>query len=164
MEEINLYVYYAFANEPGCSGGDGRGRLFFTKSILSNEMIDKIYDNSDGIYLEYCGVLNKEMKLRYSICSNSSYSCCSGYTRYNNFIFENVVQIQDNENINLSRGNGIVEESKVTFNNNIQQIPNNKNIISRKKNEFVEEDEITFNDAIQQIITIDELEQLSNWS
>lgn len=113
MEGINLYVYYAFANEPGCSGGDGRGRLFFTKSILSNEMIDKIYDNSDGIYLEYCGVLNKGMKLRYSICSNSSYSCCSGYTRYNNFIFENVVEIQDNQNFN--KKNDFVEEDEITF-------------------------------------------------
>ena len=95
MTKLIVIVYSYFFYESGCQAGDGSGGIFFYQMevpefISENElktMIDSTNQKIVDPNISFEGILEEEMYMHYNICSNIGYSCCSGYTRFKDFLF-----------------------------------------------------------------------------
>ena len=95
MEQVKdeIIVICFFKYEGGCSGGNGKGGVFFLKQEGTKEIMEiklnSIFDSlkSDRLSIYCSGKLEKGNYMHCNIASNIGYSCCSGYIRYENFLF-----------------------------------------------------------------------------
>jgi hypothetical protein len=140
----SFHVYYGYAHEGGCSGGDGRGELFFTEEEIPFETLETMSENGREIEWRYCGILEPGMRLYYDIHSANGYSCCSGFSYYNDFYFTREVNPMYAEKLSLCDEYG--------------------SYVDDYRDECIRPYVITYDEASHMRVAISNLFEMENWA